>query len=198
MVDVALTLVAAAGFLALLAHRDPPDARWRQPGRPCAGARAGVYVVAALGTPPGCCPACPGRWTSCSQALLAAAFSIIPLLMLRFADEFVRSRAWSARRGGRLGADGGRDGAVQPRRPPGRGPRASCWTLFVLLWAVSHGVAVIWLLRGSRRVAAVVARRRAQLMAIAVGGLGAVLPVGVVSGRWSTLIRWARASCSSP
>jgi signal transduction histidine kinase len=64
----------------------------------------------------------------------------------------------------------------------GAGAEGLILWLFVLLWAVGHGAAVIWLLRGSRRVAAVVARRRAQLMAAAVAGLGAVLPIGVVVG----------------
>jgi signal transduction histidine kinase len=182
MVDVALTLSAVAGFVTLLAIAIHRHARSRQPGALALAHVLAVYVVAALGTLAQMLPDLPSVAQQPLQALLAVAFSVIPLLMLRFADEFVpvpRLIVYVA------------VGAWVPMAVatvlfslgamPGAAEGPILW-LFVLLWAVGHGAAVVWLLRGSRRVAAVVARRRAQLMAAAVAGLGAVLPIGVGVG----------------
>jgi signal transduction histidine kinase len=182
MVDVTLTFAAVVGFATLLAIAIHRHARWRQPGALALAHVLGVYVVAALGTLTQMLPAMPHAMGDPIQAVLATAFSMIPLLMLRFADEFVpvprvvgyiAVAVWVPMA---LASVLFSLGAV-----PLTTEVVVLW-LFVVLWAVGHGVAVVWLLRGSRRVAAVVARRRAQLMAAAVAGLGVVLPVGVAVG----------------
>ena len=184
MVDVTLTLVAVAGFVALLAIALHRHARWRQPGARALAHVLAVYVVAALASLAGVLPNMPGAMDAPRQAVLATAFSLIPLLMLRFAEEFVRV----PRLVGYVAV-----GAWVPMAAalvlfslgalPTGAEQAILW-LFVFLWAVGHGAAVIWLLRGSRRVTAVVARRRAHLMAVAVAGLGAVLPIAVAVGEF--------------
>ncbi len=182
MVDVALTLTALTGFVTLLVIAIHRHARWRQPGARALAHVLAVYVVAALASLAGMLPDMPGAMDEPRQALLGAAFSVIPLLMLRFAQEFVRV----PRLVGYVAVGAWVPMAVamvlfSVGAVPVGVERVVLW-LFVLLWAVGHGAAVIWLLRGSRRVAAAVARRRAQLMAGAVAGLGAVLPIAVGLG----------------
>ena len=182
MVDVALTLTAVAGFVTLLAIAIHRHARWRQPGALALAHVLAAYVLAALASLAGVLPNVPGAVDEPRRAVLVAAFSLIPLLMLRFAEEFVPV----PRLVGYAAVAAWVPMAVASMlytldaAPPAAEP-VILWA-FVLLWALGHGVAVVWLLRGSRRVAAVVARRRAQLMAGAVAGLGAVLPIGVVVG----------------
>lgn len=182
MVDVALTLVAATGFLALLAIAIRRDVRWRQPGARALAHVLGVYVVAALAVAAEMLPGLPQAVEDLLAALLAAAFSIIPLLMLRFADEFVRVPRLLGLAAAAVWVPMAVATMLFSLEALPTGVENVLLALFVVLWAFSHGVAVVWLLRGSRRVAAIVARRRAQLISTAVGGLGAVLPIGVVIG----------------
>ena len=183
MVDVSLTLTAGAGFVALLAIATHRHARWRQPGARALSDVLAAYVVAALAVAAGMLPGIPQGAQDAFSAVTAAVFSIIPLLMLRFADEFVAVprlvglaavAVWVPMTSATVLFVLG----VMPSRA-----EDVLLTLFVVLWAVSHGAAVVWLLRGSRRLTAIVARRRAQMMASAVGGLGAVLPIGIVVGQ---------------
>lgn len=180
MLDLALTVAAVAGFAALLVSATRRHARDRQPGALALAHVLGVYVVAGLASLGQLLSDVPGPVDDLSRALLAAAFSIIPLLMLRFADEFVAvpQRLQYLAVGVWVPMAVVMMLSVLDALPTGS--EGVVLTLFVLLWAAGHGVAVAWLLRGARRLAAVVARRRAQLMAAAVGGLGAVLPLGVL------------------
>lgn len=180
MLDLALTGAAVAGFAALLVSAARRHARDRQPGALALAHVLAVYVLAGLASLVQLLSDVPGAVDDLSQALLAAAFSIIPLLMLRFADEFVEVPRLVQYLAVGVWVPMAVVMMLSVLDALPTGAEGVVLTLFVLAWATGHGVAVAWLLRGARRLAATVARRRAQLMAAAVGGLGAVLPLGVL------------------
>ena len=180
MIGLLLSSIASVGFLALLiiaAHRHRRD---RQPGALELARVLAVYLVAAVASMVQMLPEPPPPIDQLTLVLMAVTFAVIPLLMVRFADVFAPVPAVLWR------------GALVVWAPLVVGlvllvldvlPARVAEVLlhgFLALWAVGHGVAVIWMVRGGRRVAAVVARRRAQLMALAIGGLGAVLPLSVL------------------
>jgi two-component system, OmpR family, phosphate regulon sensor histidine kinase PhoR len=113
---------------------------------------------------------------------MAAGFGLVPLLMLRFARVFgaVPSWVWHGAVAGTPVLVGGALLFVLDVLSPAL---SRTWlVVFVALWFIGHLLAANALRRGGRGRALAVARRRAQLMAVAVLGLGSIMPLAGMSG----------------
>lgn len=182
MLELMLIGTCVGGFALLCAVAVARHVRDRQPGaRELAhvlGLYAGVALVAALQSlTEGRAPV-----SLLADMLMAAGLGVVPLLMLRFAAVFDPVPA-SLRRAVRwltpvvviLG--GLLDTGILPE------PAVTTFLAgFLTLWLGGHLAAAGRLFIGGRRASATVIRRRSELMAAGVAGLGAVLVVAAFEG----------------
>lgn len=180
MLDLALTAVALLGFAALLVLAVRRHRQDRQPGARELAQVLGAYVLAAALVALRLAPGLPTFLDTGALVVLSVAFATIPVLMLRFAAVFdplsvaIRRIVLAAWVVVSVGA------AVYVLELLSPVADEAFLLVFLALWAFGHGVAATWMFRGGLPAAAVVARRRSQLMGTAIAGLGTVLPLAVL------------------
>jgi K+-sensing histidine kinase KdpD len=182
MLDIGLAVVAATGFAALLITAVRRHLRDRQAGALELAQVLGVYAgLAAIVSTTMALPVHPG-WVEAGDLVLAVGFGLIPVLMLRFARVFgaVPGWLWHASAALTPVLVCGALLFVLEVLPPAL---HNGWlAAFLVLWAGGHVLGALGLLRGGRATSTPIARRRAQLMAAAVFGLGSIMPVAGISG----------------